>query len=253
MKKIINKIKYNLSFFGVLNSPFKGLKLKFYFGKISCGAPYFLPRKWVKITDEELLEDFCNKNKVNSSDKGYLEFIIDGSDFSASFLKTDTCVTENAYFISREELYIKYLEYKERHKKYLKPKPIKYFGINWCALGWKTKFSSFRYEFPPQLSIVLFGKQFCIWIIPNIVDTYHDHIYWESYLTYKYKTKGTKKERLLQLVEKHTCIWSHYENDEEIQTNHYYDILKPKYLRYVIKCKGWNGKYVTNKLKGYEK
>ena len=41
-------IMYNLSFLGVLNSPFRRLKLKWYFGDIEHGTPYFLPRKWVK-------------------------------------------------------------------------------------------------------------------------------------------------------------------------------------------------------------
>ena len=48
IKALLNSIDYKLSFMGVLNSPFKGLKLKWYFGKIQHGTPYFLPRKWVK-------------------------------------------------------------------------------------------------------------------------------------------------------------------------------------------------------------
>ena len=37
-----------LTFLKSLCSPFKPLKLKFYFGKITVGTPYFLPRKWIK-------------------------------------------------------------------------------------------------------------------------------------------------------------------------------------------------------------
>lgn len=53
LKKIKNRIKYNhfisfLSFLQVLNSPFVGLKVKFYFGDIKIGTPYFLPRKFIK-------------------------------------------------------------------------------------------------------------------------------------------------------------------------------------------------------------
>lgn len=55
-KRLINlkhQIKYNSLFtflkcFEVLNSPFIGLKFKFYFGKIAFGTPYFYPRRFVK-------------------------------------------------------------------------------------------------------------------------------------------------------------------------------------------------------------
>lgn len=39
------------SFIKTLFSPFNGLKLKFYFGEIKKGVPYFYPRKWVKDKD----------------------------------------------------------------------------------------------------------------------------------------------------------------------------------------------------------
>lgn len=47
------KFKYNplfsfLKSFEVLNSPFVRLKLKWYFGKIAIGTPYFYPRRFVK-------------------------------------------------------------------------------------------------------------------------------------------------------------------------------------------------------------
>lgn len=45
-------LKYNikkiLEILCVLNSPFKPFKLRFYFGKIAYGTPYFFPRRWVK-------------------------------------------------------------------------------------------------------------------------------------------------------------------------------------------------------------
>lgn len=40
--------KYKLMFLGIYFSPFKRPKIRFYFGKISKGVPYFLPRKTVK-------------------------------------------------------------------------------------------------------------------------------------------------------------------------------------------------------------
>lgn len=48
MKNWLNNLKFKYFFLLVLNSPFKPLKLQWYFGDINIGTPYFLPRKWVK-------------------------------------------------------------------------------------------------------------------------------------------------------------------------------------------------------------
>ena len=42
-------LKYNLEFLNIYFSPFKNPNIKFYFGEIKIGTPYFLPRKKVKI------------------------------------------------------------------------------------------------------------------------------------------------------------------------------------------------------------
>lgn len=50
------KIKYFIDDFDFLrayNSPFKAPKLKWYFGKVAIGTPYFLPRKWVKSKEKD--------------------------------------------------------------------------------------------------------------------------------------------------------------------------------------------------------
>ena len=44
----MNKLK----FLKVFNSPFKKPKLKWYFGKIAIGTPYFYPRRWVNNPDK---------------------------------------------------------------------------------------------------------------------------------------------------------------------------------------------------------
>jgi len=36
-----------------LYSPFKPLKLEFYFGKVAIGTPIFFPRKWIKSKEKE--------------------------------------------------------------------------------------------------------------------------------------------------------------------------------------------------------
>ena len=67
---------------------------------------------------------------------------------------------------------------------HLKAVPIKYFGINYNTLGWKTKYDEYRFEYNPALSIVMFGKQLYISISPKIYED-RDDIYWEAWLYYK--------------------------------------------------------------------
>ena len=38
------------TFLKAFNSPFQRPRLKWYFGKVAIGTPYFYPRKWVKAT-----------------------------------------------------------------------------------------------------------------------------------------------------------------------------------------------------------
>lgn len=60
MKKLFRKINlfYKLKWLDILWSPFVAPKVKFYFGKIKHGTPYFLPRYTVK----------------NKSERGYYTF-----------------------------------------------------------------------------------------------------------------------------------------------------------------------------------
>ena len=65
IKRIKSHIRYNYSFLKVLNSPFKSLKLIWYFGEIRHGTPYFLPRKWVKDKDNHGFQS-CEKRAEKS-------------------------------------------------------------------------------------------------------------------------------------------------------------------------------------------
>jgi len=56
LKLKYRNIKYKLDFLRVLFSPFKPLKLKWYFGETAIRLPYFYPRKWVKISEEEAID-----------------------------------------------------------------------------------------------------------------------------------------------------------------------------------------------------
>ena len=43
IKRFFNRFDYLRTY----NSPFKPLRIKWYFGKVAIGTPYFLPRRWV--------------------------------------------------------------------------------------------------------------------------------------------------------------------------------------------------------------
>lgn len=73
-------------------------------------------------------------------------------------------------------------------------------------LVWKTKYDDYRFEFPPQLCIVIFGWSLNFWLVPPKCQ-YPDYIkntftteddYWESMLWYiDYKNKFPERNRKL--------------------------------------------------------
>lgn len=197
MKKLIKKwisyFRYNFSFLLILFSPFKGLKLKFYFGEIAIGTPYFLPRKWIKVNKKDCEELLAKDLERNSR--------IEGRTW-------------------------------EFYKKYKKPVPVKWFHWHFTTLGWKTKFDEFRHEWNPMISIVILKKQFVIFILPNVDNNRHD-TYWEAWLNYHYTTdnKLSMSKRLIQLFNNYSCTWLRWSGGNEVKTDYYYEILKPKYLK----------------------
>ena len=201
-----SSIKYKYSFLKVLNSPFVGLKLKCYFGEIVHGTPYFLPRKWVKATPKlaheatvKSIEDDLNYNK------------------------------RNPQYARKIKSYDEVFEGKMRC---LYPIPIKYFDWHFTTLGWKTKWEEYRYEWTPSLSVVIFGKQLFIQILPScdpINDILRVDCYWESWLNWEYNTdkSKSKKERFEELIKKHSNTWG----SKEEWTDYYLQILNKKYLK----------------------
>jgi len=200
MEKLRNWINYNLKFLKVFNSPFKSLTATFYFGEISHGTPYFLPRKWVKMTKKDCEE--C---------------------------------------LERDKKYMlpKYMEGRtwEHYKKYKKPVPVKYLGFQFTTLGWKTKWDEYRFEWSPSISIVIFGKQLFISIVPKgDKDTLRIDCYWESWLNWEGNTDKTKskEERFKELISKHSNTWG---NSSDGYTDYYPMILNKKYLKLYNKIK----------------
>lgn len=120
---------------------------------------------------------------------------------------------------------------------YLEPVSKK-FGFNWCTLGWKTKWDEYRYEYPAILSFVAFNKQAVICI--KGIDGKYDLSYWEAWLYYKYRTNGTKVERLKETIKNYSCTWSHNEDGIIVYENHYPLILRKKYLKHLINIKDYD-------------
>lgn len=190
----ISNFTYHCDYLRVLNSPFKGLRLKWYFGKIQYGTPYFLPRKWVKMTQAD-----CEKSLADDIER---------------------CLP-------------KYVEGRtwEHYKKYKKPVPIKYFGFNATTLGWKTKWNEYRYEWSPCYSLVIFGKQLFVTVLPDVGDDcLRWDVYWETWLHWEYDTDKTKskEERFKELVYKQSNTWG---SEKDGWTDYYYHILNKKYLK----------------------
>ena len=100
-------------------------------------------------------------------------------------------------------------------------------GFDFVALGWKTKWDSYRHEWNPIWSFVFLKWQIALMFIPE-----HDSHYWESWLYYELDTDKTKskRERIVKCREEAPQLWSTYENGVKETTDYYTKILKPKYL-----------------------
>jgi hypothetical protein len=198
---IFKKIKYfiqNLKFIKVLNTPFKPFGLRFYFGKIERGVPYFLPRKWVKFTYEDALKK-----------------------------ATEDCSNERLIYYGKNPL-----DVVNEFMGYQKAVYLKWFGFTYCGLGYKTKWSDtdYRYEYSPIFSFVFLKRQFCIYI-----HTEHPDSYWCSWLYYEYHTDKTKskEERIKDCIENFPQIYTQYICEEKKKVNYYEYNLRKKYLKFI--------------------
>jgi len=73
VKRIYQSWKYSWlgSWVGILDSPFRLPKLKFYWGEIQVGVPYFLPRKWKKGKDGINFPHYITKFGIDSCELGW--------------------------------------------------------------------------------------------------------------------------------------------------------------------------------------
>lgn len=192
-------------FLKIYNSPFLHPKVKFYFGPIAIGTPYFLPRNWVKATPERAMQaahdELAMRHKFNNANR------------DSSFKHK---------IVPIEELYVERLRYR-----YPVPKKI---GFDFVGLGWKTKWheTDYRYEWNPRWSFVFWKWQ--VALIFRAPDDVYDYYYWESWLYYHYSTDKNKsqRERIEQVKEE---FLNHDQSDirDEI-ANKLTKILKSKYL-----------------------
>ena len=186
------------------NSPFKRPKLKWYFGKVAIGTPYFFPRRWVKPTQQMLIDnakkEIEERKRWNKANEKY-----------GNTPKTIPSIEELC----------------EQKKNYKFPIPKK-IGFDFVSLGFKTKWTStdYRFEWSPLVSFVFFKWQIAVMVIPE-----EQHHYWESWLYYENDTDKTKspRERIEQCKEEFPLTYT-TSNGKEKKTINYYDvILKDKY------------------------
>jgi hypothetical protein len=109
---------------------------------------------------------------------------------------------------------------------YLKFVPKK-IGFDVVKLGWKTKWSQYRFEWSPVISFVFFKWQIAITIVAP-----DQHHYWESWLYYQYDTDKLKSklERAIQCQKEYPQIWLQTINGVETKVNFYETIIKKKYF-----------------------
>lgn len=193
----MNKLSYLKAFC----SPFKRPKLKWYFGPVAIGTPYFLPRKWVtpnhEMAVEAAMEEIANRENWNERNP-------------QSQWKKDI-----------PPLDVMYQDMLKRT--FPVPKKI---GFDFVRLGWKTKWTGtdYRFEWAPLWSFVFFGKQIAvIFKAPE-----QDH-YWEAWLYYENNTTGTRQQRIDTCRTKFPMKWTRYSKDGERSVDYYDLILKTKY------------------------
>lgn len=200
--RVLSNIKYWFSKFDFLrayNSPFVRPKISLYFGDVSRGVPYFLPRRWVLMDRETAyLRAF---NEVFESPR-HVNYGKDVFEVFDKYLKTRVAVPKR-------------------------------FGFDFVGLGYKTKWSDtdYRHEYSPVWSFVFFGKQLCLYFI-----TPNDDSYWECWLYYTRNTskKDSVRNRIAQArANFHQTYTVHRsgEPDKSDKVDYWDHVLKPKYVK----------------------
>ena len=173
-----------------LFSPFKPFKLKWYFGEITIGTPYFYPRNWVKYTNQDVI-DAANESLA---DKKLIKKTFD-----------------------------EWCEYYRGHQKAVPKK----FGFDFVPLGWKTKWDDYRFEWAPLWSFVFLKWQIVVMFIAPEQSHYWES--WLYYYRDTDKSKS-KQERIKECREKAPQIWTSHKDGKTEKIDYYNLILRKKYL-----------------------
>ena len=116
------------------------------------------------------------------------------------------------------------------------PNCLSFYFFKW-DMCWKWKYDEVRYEFPPQITLVLFNVSISLyWRAPKTEDgKIDDLMYWESILNYTHKYKETLRgknvDELSQILglSDYCGYWSSF--NKETDTYDYIWTLQPTYLR----------------------
>jgi hypothetical protein len=136
-----------LEIFKEIEGVFKLPTKRYYFGKSSFGTPYFDPMNYVgsiirvRKLKPRTSEEIEKKNEQYEHNKNKPDHLY--SNFPMVRRAKNKIVK-----VFRKDYYITW------------GWPV---SIKTTQLGWKDKFESPRFEWPPQFTILFFGLQFCIW------------------------------------------------------------------------------------------
>lgn len=178
-----------LEFLKAFCSPFRRPKIKFYIGKIAIGTPYFLPRRWVNMTEQEI-EEVAKKAMER--------------------------------FPSSKKTFEEWLESYKDSKKAV-PKKI---GFDFVGLGWKTKWGDYRFEYAPVWSFVFLKWQIAITFIAPEQDHYWEAWLYYEYNTDK---SLSKSERVKKCRENYPQIWTRTVNKIDQKIDYYDVVLRKKF------------------------
>ena len=93
------------------------------------------------------------------------------------------------------------------------------FNLDLC---WKTKYGDYRYEFPPQFTIVFFGLALSFYLHCPVKGVGKDNDYWEAILWYI-----DKKD--LKVVDKMLGCWSYIDGSQVVKRRLDKRFLKSEY------------------------
>ena len=184
-----------LTFIKAFFSPFKRPRLKWYFGKIAIGTPYFYPRRWKKPNRKMAMEYATRElEKLEKRNKENPEYSVE---------------------LTYEDLY------KDAFRFYFSmPKKI---GFDFVGLGYKIKRSNtdYRFEWSPLVSFVFWKWQIAVMVVPP-----EQNHYWEAWLYYENNTDKTKspKERIKQCREEFSMKYITFSKEGKKEID-YYDLL----------------------------